>query len=208
MDLLHPGVQLRLLSESPVTSGTKSASLNIQSDAVLVTLFASSVSGTLDVQVYASTGDGEALLFEFPQLSAATTNLLLRRSSITTASVRVVAVYSAACTYSITVRAVSAGSSDTRILGASDMEVSQVTVGTSTMLLIPSALTDRSGLLIKNWSNTQTVYIGETAAKAVVGVGYPLGPKDAVAMDVSAGVEVYIVSDAPAADIRIIQAGG
>jgi hypothetical protein len=213
MHLLHPGVQFRVLNESPSTSGSKSASINIQSDAVLVTLFASSVVGTLDLRVWAHTQDNppsgeEALLFEFPQLSAATTNLLLRRSSISTASIRIEAIYSDACAYSVHVRAVSSGSSDTRILGASELEVSQQTVNTGAILLIPSSLVDRSGLVIKNWSNTQTVYIGETLAKAAIGIGYPLGPKDALALDVNAGVEVYAIADAAGADLRIAQAGG
>lgn len=211
--LLHPGVQTRILNESPAVAGTTSRELNLQSDAVLVSVFASSVTGTLDVSVYAITGDDQtggeqALLFSFPQLSAATANLLLRRSAITLSRVRIVVQYSGACSYSINVRAVGSGSSDTRILGAANLVTTKATVGTSASLLIPSALEDRAGLLIKNWSTTQTVYVAETLVKATLSDGYPLAPRDAVAMDISAGVEIYAISDAPAADVRIVESGG
>lgn len=207
--LLHPGVQYLVLNESPTVSGTTSREVNIQSDAILVTLFAQSVTGTLDVNVYATTDGGEqALLFSFPQLSAATSNLLLRRSSVATARIKVEVIYSQACSYRIHARAVSSGSGDTRILGSETLEVSQLPVGTTPIVLIPSALEDRRGLIIKNWSSTQTVYIAETQAKATSSVGWPLLPKDSLAMDVAAGVTIWIVSDAPGADIRIAESGG
>jgi hypothetical protein len=207
--LLHPGVQYRLLNEQPVTAGSVSRDINLQSDAILVTLFATSVTGTLDLDVYATAEDGqEALLFSFPQLSAATTNLLLRRSSVATSRIRIAVSYSDACVYNVHVRAVNSGSSDTRILGSESFEVSQITIGTTPVVLIPSALNDRSGLVIKNWSSTQTLYIAETSGKASASVGYPLAPKDALAMDVAAGVTIYAVSDAPGADVRLAQVGG
>lgn len=211
MILLHPGTQDRVLFDSPTASGSKQVDISVQSDAVMVTLFATSVTGTLDVEVFAITNETnsgeEALLFSFPQLSAATTNLLLRRSSITTSAVRIRVTYSNGCSYSIHARAVGSASSDTRILGASNLEVSQVTVGTGAVILIPAALVDRSGLVIKNWSATQTIYIAESQVKATSSTGWPLAPKDGLAVDVSAGVEVWAVSDAVGADVRLAEVG-
>lgn len=209
--LLNQGVQFRLFDESPTQAGSLNKDVGIQSEAVLVTLSAPVVAGTLDVSVYGSTDDGsgeEALLFTFPQLSSAVAGLLLRRSSVSPARIRVKVSYSDACTYRIHVRAVSAGSSDVRILGSSEFETSRVIVNTGNMVLIPSALVDRAGVVIKNWSTTQTVYIAESSAKLTSGDGYPLGPRDALAMDVNAGASIWAVADSAGADVRLIQAGG
>lgn len=203
-------MQERIFNESPLASGSIERQVSLETDAVLVTLFATTVAGTLNVSVYATTADDgrESLLFSFPQLNAATTNLLLRRSSVTTKRVRIVVSYSDACTYEIYARAVFAGTSDTRILGASGFEVDKQIVNTTNITLIPSTLVDRSGLLVKNWSNTQTIFIAESSAKLTAGKGYPLAPKDALALDVSAGVTVWAVSDIAGADVRIAQSGG
>ena len=207
---LHPGVQDRVLGEAPAASGISQVDISLETDAILVTLWVDSIAGTLDVGVFATTADSgkESLLFAFPQLSAGTTDLLLRRSSISTKRVRIRVTYSDACAYEVYARAVGSGSSDTRILGANSFETDQVTVGTTNIVLIPSVLTDRSGLVIKNWSDTQVVYLAESSAKLTAGKSYPLAPKDALAMDVSAGVEVWAVSDTAGADVRLGQSGG
>ncbi len=116
--------------------------------------------------------------------------------------------YTDACEYEIYARAVGSGSSDTRILGANNLEMDQQTIGVTNTILIASTLTDRSGLLIKNWSNTQTLYIAESSAKLSAGKGYPLAPKDGVAMDIAAGITIWAYADAAGADIRIAQSGG
>jgi len=209
--LIHPGVQTQILNVAASGAGTTSRDFSIQSDAVLLTLYAGSVSGALDVVVYAVGPLGTVLspaLVTFATQTGPTPQLLIERSGVIPGALRVVATYNGACEFEVNARAVFAGTSDTRILGSTNWEVSQVTVGTSPVLLIPAALTDRQGLLVKNWSSTQTIYVGESAAKAAASVGYPLAPRDAIAMDVASGSQVYAVSDAAGADARIVQAGG
>jgi hypothetical protein len=184
---------------------------SIQSDAILVTLYATSVSGTLDVDVYATTDDTgeEALLFSFPQLTAATTNLLLRRSSVIPARFRIVATYSAACTYEVHVRAVNAGTSDVRIIGASNATAYSVTIGPAVSVLIPAPVLDRRGLVLKNYSLTNTMFIGFTAAEATLaGGGWPMAPQEQLGVDVEAGVAIYASATGADTDVRIIEAGG
>ncbi len=209
--LINPGVQTQILNVQAAGSGSSQRDFAIQSDAVLLTLYAGGVSGTLSVIVYAIGPNGTVLspaLVTFPALSSPTSQLLIERSGVVPGALRVVATYTGACDFEVNARAVFAGTSDTKILGSVNWEVSQVTVGTSPVLLIPSALTDRQGLLVKNWSTSQTLYIGETSSKATSATGYPLAPRDAIAMDVASGSQVYAVSDAPGADARIVQAGG
>lgn len=209
--LIHPGVQTQILNVAAPGAGTTSRDFSIQSDAVLLTLYAGSVSGTLDVSIYAVGTNGTVLspaLVSFATLSGPTPQLLIERSGVIPGALRVVAVYTGPTVFEVNARSVFAGTSDTKILGSANWEVSQVTVGTSPVLLIPAALTDRQGLLVKNWSTSQTIYVGESAAKATLAIGYPLAPRDAIAMDVASGSQVYAISDAAGADARIVQAGG
>lgn len=207
---LASGTQIRLIQEAPTQAGTISRELSLETDAVLVTLWASSVDGTLDVSVYALTDTGkETILFTFPQLSAGTTDLLLRKSGVATQRVRVVATYSDACDYEIYTRAVTtAGESTARLLGASNLRTSTASVTTSAAVLIASSLTDRSGLMIKNTSASDKIFIAESLVKATSLLGYPVDAGESLGMDVAAGVTIYAVSSSGTIDIRILEAGG
>jgi len=206
--LLNQGTQMQVLAESPNSAGTTIREFSIQSDSVLLGVVVRSIAGSLNISLYGLVDGQQTLILAYPAINAATTSALLRRSTIIPSGLRLVVTYTGAVDYEIHARAVAAGTSDTKILGASGWNVSQVTVGMSAMQLIAVSLTDRAGTVVKNWSGTQTVYLAESAAKATSGIGYPLAPKDALAMDISAGAEIWIVSDAIGADIRIIEAGG
>lgn len=204
---MNLGVQLDILTETTVGAGSSTRDFIIQSDAVLGTLSVDAIVGTLDVSIYGFVADEEILVFSFPTISAPV-DLVLKRSGPTVSNLRVRSTYTGICNYKVQCRAINSGSSDVKILGAAGFTVSQQTVNTVPLLLIPSALVDRSGLVLKNWSATQTVYIAESAVKATSAVGYPLSAKDALAVDVTAGAEVWAVADAAGADIRIGESGG
>lgn len=209
--LLNNGTQERLISETTVAGGSTVKEGSIKSDSLLVSLWVDSVSsGTLSITVYTLTDAGkEVEVITFPTLSTNTTNLLLRKSAVSLQRFRVVATYTGVCSYEIYVRAIEgAGESSSKILGSDNWKVSQLTIGTSAVILVAAALTDRSGILVKNWSNSQTVYIADTIVKATSSVGYPLAPRDALALDIAAGASVYAVSDAAGADLRLAEAGG
>lgn len=205
---MNNGVQLDILTETSVAAGTSVRDFIIQSDAVLATLSVSAITGTLDVAVYGFVAGEEVLVFAFPQISAPV-DLILKRSGPTVSNLRVRATYSDPGTqYKVQCRAINSGSSDVKILGAAGFRVSQATVGTTPVVLIASALTDRNGIVLKNWSTTQTLYIAESSANATSAVGYPLAPRDALAVDITAGAEIWAVSDAAGADVRIGESGG
>lgn len=209
---LQQGSELQALNITSVDAGQWNADFSIQSDALLVTLIATSVSSSLDVSVVGidqESGLESEDIIAFPQITGPASNLIIRRSGTAPASLRLKVVTGVGgATFRVKVRAVNAGTSDTKILGAGGMEVDQQTVDTTPIVLIATALTDRAGILVKNWSGTQTIYIAETMAKANSAIGYPLGPKDAISMDVDAGVTIWAVSDAVGADVRLVEAGG
>ena len=86
--------------------------------------------------------------------------------------------------------------------------MSKKTVNNVAALLLPASLVDRTAIAIKNWSSSGTIYVGETIAKANQNNGWPIGPKDALGLDIQAGVELYAVAVDGPCDIRIIESGG
>lgn len=225
--LITKGVQDRVIAEVTTGAGSTSREGSVNSPAILASLYVNSVTaGTLTVSVYTMTDVGkESLLFTFPVIAAPTVNLLLRRSGDTLQRFRVVADYTGICDYEVYIRATeSGGTQDVNILGQpidvnvindidvtivppSQWQTSQQTVTTTAALLIPAAIADRKGILIKNWSAGTDVFLGESLAAANTASGYPLSARDAVALDISAGSAVYAVTSSGTADIRIVQAG-
>lgn len=208
--MIHPGTQERIIAETTVGAGTTSRDSNIQSDSLLATLWVDSVtSGDLTINVYTLTELGkELLLFSFPTVSAPSTALLLKKSGVSMARFRVEAVYSGVCTYEVYIRAIEGvGESSVRILGGTGFRVTQVDVPAIATELLPAALTDRTGVIIKNWSLSGNLYIAETSLKATVADGYPVAPRDNVTLDVAAGVAVWAIADSGTIDVRLGEAG-
>lgn len=207
--MLKQGLQEVLLKEKPTSSGSSVKDFSIQSDAVLVAVWVPSTAGTIQIDVYSILDDGskESKLITFSPITAPTTTMVQRRSAATTTRLRLRVTYTDSCEFEISARAIGTGSGDTRILGASTLQMLQKNVSTPHVVLIPASAKDRSAIAIKNNSTSGTIYIGETIAKANIAKGWPIGPKDALGLDVQAGVELYAISDGPVCDIRIIESG-
>lgn len=208
--ILKQGLQEVLLKEAPTSSGTTVKDLSIQSDAALFLLWVNSVADNIVVDVYAILDDGnkEVLLLTFPKITAPSTEIAQKRTGTTATRLRVKVTYTGACNYELSVRAVATGSSDTRILGGSSLKVSKKTVNSVASLLVPASLVDRTAIAIKNWSSAGTIYVAETSAKAHQNSGWPIGPKDALGLDIQAGVELYATAVDGPCDVRIIESGG
>ena len=109
-----------------------------------------------------------------------------------------------ACRSTITLPA---GSGEFSLIGSANASVSQADVTGTAGVLIASSTTDRSGLVMKNNNTTGILYFAFTLANATTAIGYPLGPGEAMAMDVAAGQAVYAIASSGTIDVRIIQAG-
>lgn len=226
--LIHTGTQVQLVAESTTGSGTTTREGSVQSSAILVSLFVNSIaSGTLSVTVRTLTDTGKEVdIITFPVVSGPTANLLLRKSGDTLQRFKVIATYTDSCEYEIYVKAVDGGGvQDVTILGqpidvnvtGGDIDVTivppsawtthQETVTAVAALLIPASISDRKGILVKNWSTTTDVYIAESLIAADPATAYPLSARDAVALDLTAGSSVYAVTISGTADVRIVQAG-
>lgn len=206
---LKLGKELPVFNSSPTAAGTEEYRFIVEADTVLFSVQASVVSGTLKVEVFTEGTDGaEVRTIEFPELSAPTTDLLLRKASATMQKVVVRATYSGACTFVVRARGTATGEASFRILGANDLVVSKTSVSTTAGAVVTAALTDRATVVIKNNNSTTGVlYIAETLAKATTDA-YPVGPQESFVVDIQAGQEIFGVADAGTIDVRIAETGG
>lgn len=208
--ILKTGLQEIVLRSAPTSAGVLTKDISIQSDAALFLLWVNSTSGDITVEIYGilDTDNREVLLATFPKVNTPSIEILQKRTGTAPTRLRVKVTHTAGCDFELAARAVSTGSSDTRILGGASLKVSKKTVNSVASLLVPASLLDRTAIAIKNWSSTGIIYVGETVAKANSNNGWPIGPKDALGLDIQAGVELYAVAVDGPCDIRIIESGG
>jgi hypothetical protein len=207
--LLKTGLQELVIREAPVAGGTIVREISVQSDAVLCLLWVNSLVGVIDITVYGILDSNkEVQILSFPPVGIPTTEIIQKRSGTVPTRLKVVVTHTGPCDIEFSVRAVSTGSSDTRILGGATLKVSKKTINNVPSLLVAASLVDRAAIAIKNWSSSGTIYVAETIAKANINSGWPIGPKDALGLDIQAGVELYATAVDGPCDIRIIESGG
>lgn len=205
---LPTGKERLVISEIQSTAGSKTVELGVDADTVIVSLFVTSVSGDLNVTVDTVGGAGSVQVISFPTISSPTADLLIRKAAAIMDRIRITATYTAGVEYEVRVRGVSTGEASVKILGANTATASQKDISTSASVLVPAALTERAGLIVRNTDASNTLYIGFTLAETTVGNGYPIGPGESLGIDVAAGQEVYAISSAGTIDTRIMEAGG
>lgn len=207
--MLPSGTQDRAIRETTISAGSKAYDGSVMTDSLLATLWVDSVSsGNLTVEVFTLTDDGkQLLLFAFPVVSSGTVNLLLKKAAVTLQRFRVVATYTGACQYEVYVRAVNgAGEASVKIVGAATLETSATPITASPGVLIASTLTDRNGLIIKNYTGSGTLFVSEDIAK-LPAQAWPISPGETWFLDIAAGVTIYGVSSGSSLDVRIAQSG-
>jgi hypothetical protein len=124
--LIHPGTQTQLVKLSAPAAGTTARDFSIQSDAVLLSLSASAVSGNLSVVVYPVASDGTTsspALVSFPVLSAPTSGIVTVQSGVIPSALRLVATYSGPCSFEVVAKAVSSPVGEVEIVGTVDVEL-------------------------------------------------------------------------------------
>jgi len=206
---LEVGRERQVIREVATAAGTQERVFEMYSDTLLVSLHALSVVGTLKVEVFTESSDGqEVRIIEFPELSAATSDILLRKASASMERVIIKITYSDACSYVIRARGTATGESSFKILGANDLRTTKVVLGTTAMIILPSTLTDRATVAIRNYTTTATIEIASTAALLATNDAWPLGPGESVVIDVQAGQDIYGISTEVGTDIRIMETGG
>jgi hypothetical protein len=205
---LPQGKERLAIKEAPTAAGSKVVEFGVDADTVILSLYATSVSGDLDVTAETLGGEGSVEVISFPTISSPTTDLLIKKAATSMDRIRITATYTDGCDYEVRVRGIGTGATSVQILGAQDAKASQEDIGTTASVLVPSALTDRAGLILKNNNTSGILYIGFTSGEATTGNGYPIGPGESIGIDVAAGQEVYGIASAGTVDVRLMEAGG
>jgi hypothetical protein len=209
---INPGRAEQVVRETTTGPGTTVRDGSILADSLLISVWIPSVtSGNLTVTVYNLTDFGDEVeLMTFPTISGPTTDIYLRKLKLSSSNYRVRAVYTGTCTYEIQAKAITgSGETTVTLTGNTSWVVGQATIGSTVQLLIPAALNERKGIIIKNYSTGgQVVFVGESTTSATPAKGWPIPPNESFAVDLTSGAEIYIVSTATGADIRYAQAGG
>lgn len=197
-----------IINKVATVAGSVTEYFHIESDSVLMSLFADVVSGTLTVSVYTLTEEGKEVgIVNFPVLAAPTSELLLKKAAAAMSRIKVVATYSGATTFEVRARSIGAGEASVKILGPANGEASKTSITNTATAVIPASTVDRTGMILKNWSQSGILYLGFTQAEANPTTGYPITPGESLGMDVAAGVVIWAVSDSGTIDVRIMEAG-
>lgn len=191
-------------------AGSQTVQASIESDSVLVSLYADVVSGTLDVTVYTLTEEGkETDIITFPTLSAPTGELVIKKAAVTMSRIKVVATYTGDSTFEVRARGIGIGETSVKVAGAEEAKASQKDIVTgSPQILIASSLTDRGGMVIKNYTGGTVLYVGFSPGETTLSAGYPIGSFESLGLDVASGVTVYALADTGTIDVRLLESGG
>jgi hypothetical protein len=99
------------------------------------------------------------------------------------------------------------GSLNVDITGLSSFQTSQYTIGTSSVKLTPTPLTDRSGISIKaTTTSTNAIYIGNSSS-VTSSTGFPLFNGDTLQMDLTGAQTIYAISSIPSQTLYVLEIG-
>jgi len=209
MTTLETGKIIQIMSETTSGAGTLTRVFTLDSDTFQTSLFVSSVSGSLSITISTITGEGkEKEVITYDNITTPSTELSLKKAATAMGIIKATAVFTGAGTFELKAKGLSSGETSAKIQSANVAKASQITIYTNSAILLPAALSDRKGVIVKNNSNNGTLYIGFSQIQAASSTGYPLGKGEALSLDIGAGATLWAVASSGLIDVRIIEAGG
>ena len=210
MTPLEAGKVILIMKESTSGAGSLSRVFTLDSDTFQTSLFVSSISGSLTVTLSTITEEGkEKEVITYSNITSPSTQLDLKKAATAMGVIQARAVFTGACSFELRAKGLSNGQMSANIQSATTAKASQININGTPAILLPAALVDRKGVIIKNnGAGTHVLYLGFSEAQASTGTGYPLGKGEALALDVAPGAVIWAVSGNNTIDVRIIEAGG
>lgn len=210
MTPLEVGKVILIMKESTSGAGSLSRVFTLDSDTFQTSLFVSSISGSLTVTLSTITEEGkEKEVITYSDITSPSTQLDLKKAATAMGVIKATAVFTGACSFELRAKGLSNGQMSATIQSANTAKASQVNVNSIPIILLPAALVDRRGVIVRHNGNAGTfLYLGFSAAQASSTVGYPLSKGEALALDIAPGAVLYAVSSNFIIDVRIIEAGG
>lgn len=207
IDVLQQGRTLTVISETVYGVGTTKKTFASISDGAIISLYVSSITGSLSVKVLTETEEGKSYeLFTFPTVTAPTNGLTLKTAAPTMGNIRVEAVYSGDVVYEIHARGVASGEVSAKVVSPSSANTGRVLVSTVPTLIVAASNANRSAILLRNTDENGTLYIGFSEAQASSAVGFPVFPGENFMLNISGGQALYGVGTVSPMDIRYVEA--
>lgn len=205
---IDTGEVKQILNINDSQAGSSSKTITISSDSVLAALYAESVSGTLTVNIYTFglNINERSLVISFPVLTAGTTELLLEKAAVSLDNLLIEADWSDACEFNLRIKGISIGETSTRLLSPSTGQATSAVITSTPSLLLGPAAGDRAGIIVKNFSSTDTLFIGYNLSEVTAPAGYPLSPGESLGIDLASGAVLYARSGGGSIDVRIMEA--
>lgn len=206
---LEQGSSISVINEAPTQSGTTTRLVKVAADGILLSVFVRSLVGSLNITIYAVNSSGaRSKLFTFPQINAATSEVILRTIGPTLSLIEVQCQYTGACDYELDARGVSLAEVSTKSVPSKSFLTGKVILGTLPVVLIPATTASRTAVLLKNLSNFGTIYIGGSLDEASLATGFPVGPGESFGVEIVGGQAIYAIGTHSGIDIRYMEAQG
>lgn len=207
INVLEQGRSMTVISETVYGTGTTKKTISTISDGALISLFVSEIVGNLNIKVFTQTSDGKSYeLFAFPTITAPSTALTLKTAAPTMGSITVEATYNGDVTYEIHARGIASGEVSAKFISPASASTNKVVVGTLPTLIIPSTTSNRSAILLRNLSNTGTLYLGFSVSQATEATGFPLFPGEHFMISIAGGQPLYGLGTVADMDVRYVEA--
>lgn len=205
--IVQPG-ESRAIHHGPLLgTGVKQYSAITQADTILVSVFIRSITTSVKVDVYTVSQDGSKKIINFPLLTAPTAELVIEQAAATLSNLRLDIDYVGDCDFDVVFRGVTGGTTSNSIaFGAASATAYNVVATSTPAILIPAAITDRQGLILKNYGSGATLFIGFTLSEASASVGWPMAQGETIAIDLQAGQVIYAVSSGANINVRVMEA--
>jgi hypothetical protein len=205
--ILEQGRTITVISETVYGSGVTKKLISSVADGALISLFVTSITGSLSVRVLTETSDGKNYeLFTFPTVTAPSTALTLKTASPTMTNLRFEVTYNGDVTYELHARGVASGEVSAKFVSPASASANKVTVGTLPTVIIPATTSNRSAVLLRNLSATGTIYLGFSVAQATESTGFPLFPGEHFMISIAGGQPLYGLGTVADMDIRYVEA--
>lgn len=205
---LQTGQEREVLHLVATEAGSKEIEFEVHADTVLCSLDVLSVTGSVKVEVFTETSDGqETRTIEFASITSSTLEPLIQKAAITMEKVIVKATYTGACEFKVRARGTAIGEASFKILGATTFDTDKLTASTTAGILIASALTNRATVAIQNESTTAVVQVSGSLTKVQNDRGWLLKPGASLVIDIQAGQVIYAISTQDNTEVRIAETG-
>lgn len=207
INVLQQGRTLTVISETVYGTGTTKKTFASISDGAIISLYVSSITGSLSIRVLTETSAGKSYeLFSFPTVTSPTNGLTLKTAAPTMENITIEATYNGDVEYEVHARGVASGEVSAKVVSPSNATTGRVLVSTVPTLIVAASNSNRSAILLRNTDDNGTLYIGFSEAQASTANGFPVLPGENFMLNISGGQALYGIGTVSPMDIRYVEA--